>query len=167
MWTQSVQVSWFILLKFNPNNCVKGVRAVNVCLSRNCAMGTLIATTERTRSSAAMLKLNFNVLSLVSIVNFLPSLMVSQRYKYDEQASALPVQSCATVSTTVVTQATSCWLPAVLSKELVAALAQPAAQTTSHRGWEARTTRPGPPQPPCTSSASSSASSPSSFSVSS
>ena len=52
------------------NICVKGVRAVNVFLSRNCATGPLIVTTERTRSSAATLKLSFNVLSLVSIANF-------------------------------------------------------------------------------------------------
>lgn len=64
-----------------------GVRVVNVYLNRNCATGTLIVTTELTKSSVATLKLNFNVLSLGSV---------------------WPASSCATVNTTAAIPATSC-----------------------------------------------------------
>ena len=81
-------------------------------------MGTPIATIGLMRNFVAMLKLNSNVLSLVS-VETTSKMAFHVIIEYDQE-SVLPVSSCAMVSTTVVTQVTNCWLPAVLFKEQVA-----------------------------------------------
>ena len=57
----------------NTQNCVKGVRAVNVSPSQNYVTGMPIATTELTRNFAAMLKPSFNVLSPVSNIAHFPA----------------------------------------------------------------------------------------------
>ena len=77
-------------------------------LNRNCATGTLIVTTELTKSSVATLKLNFNVLSLVCIaITVFPSVFNCVQ-KFDLQGSVWPASSCATVNTTAAIPATSC-----------------------------------------------------------
>ena len=78
-----------------------GARTVNVCPSQNCATEMQTATTEPTKSFAAILKPSSNAPSLVSVA--------IEIVKQDVillllQASVLLASSCAMVSTTVATR---------------------------------------------------------------